>query len=163
MSDETNDVSIRANRISTGSGGVVGVDNSKGKMVMVNLDADLSNPVTLILAAAKRIAAVWWFVGAAAVTALVAIASQWAVSPLAVVFGTIGIFVSTVALYLFASLLKPPPANKKPPLPAMVMLWSLLLIFVASGACTFTSFFFDRPIPMRSLLLEQQKPATHPA
>lgn len=139
--------------VTQGPGSVIGQDNSSGKKVSTAMNPDLSNPVSLVIAAAKRIKAIWWAIGVAAIIALVAISSKWGVPPLGMVLGGLGLFIGMVALYAFASLLNPPPASKKPPRSSLILLWAFLVIFIAAGFFGFTSFFFDWPIPLRSMLI----------
>lgn len=137
-------------------GSTFGDDHSTNKMVTENMTPDLSNPVTMVAAAAKQIPAVWWGIGVAAILALVAIMGWWNVPPLALVLGGIGLFIGMVGLYVFASLMNPPAADKKPPASSMALLWAFLALFIAVGLFAVSSFFFDWPLPLKSKLMPSE-------
>jgi len=116
---------------------------------------DLSNPVSLVLAATKRIKAIWWGVGVAAVLALVAIVSKWNVPVPGLVLGGLGLFVGMFGLVVFAALVMPPPEGAKPPLMSLVAAWAFIILLICCGFLTANSFFFDAPIPLRSKFFPQ--------
>ena len=119
------------------------------------------DPLSLIKLAAKRVGVVWWFVAVGAVLGVVVIVSRWQVPPQALILGSIGLLVGVVALVVataVVSLAKPSDPSNKLSLPGLVFLWAFLGIVILSGFLAFSSFFFDVPIPLKSLFFPVTRP-----
>lgn len=112
---------------------------------------DLTDPATLIYTAARHVPVVWWFVAVAAVLATVFIVSRYQISLGALVLGGVGLLIGVIALVIATALVQfaeTPDGQAVLSFPAKVLMWAFLLLIILSGAFTFTSFFFNFPIPL---------------
>jgi formylglycine-generating enzyme required for sulfatase activity len=119
--------------------------------------------------------------GVAALAGVGSVAVGWLGSPPAAVFGVAACLVGCILVLVFAQL-----ARAKPTVflvPAQVLMWSAIVLFVAMLGLLFTSFFFGQPLPLKPGLqgstpappkpeppppalnaaLAAPDPATHPA
>lgn len=85
----------------------------------------------------------------AGILAVVGLAGAFRISPLAAVFGAVIILVLMVAMVVFARLTTVKRGNLV--LPALVMMWSFLLLTIATAALLFTSAFFQWPRALNEL------------
>lgn len=120
-----------------------------------------TTPVGFLRLALQRIPALWWAVGVGALIAVVAIVHRWNVPPLVAILGPVALFVGMVSLVVFANLVSPPRAIPRPPTSSLLMLWTLTILMLLAAVLSFTSLFFNTPLPIRSMLVG--KPTTEEA
>lgn len=107
------------------------------------------SPIKLLREAIKAVPALKYALGVAGLVAVVAIVGAFRVSPAIAVMGSVITLVLMVALLIFAKLTK--TAKKHFLLPAMVLMWSFLLLVIAAASLLFTSTFFGWPMKFSAL------------
>ena len=118
------------------------------------------SPTSLIKAALAAHPAFKYAIAAAGLAGLVAIVSQYGVSPATLVFGAIILVVLMVLFLVFSQAVV--VARKKLSVASLVLVWSFLSLGIFTALLLFTSAFFNGPLPVRSLLVrhlavEQEK------
>lgn len=149
-------VNISAGEVKVDRGSTVGTDNSASKTVnspATAMATAIPTPLGFLGFALKQLPILIWGVGVGGVIAVAAIAFGFGVPAPVAIFGSLAVFVGMFGLLTFASLVQPSTVQTKPPMVALVMLWSFAIILIASGVLTATSVFFDEPIPLRSLIV----------
>lgn len=109
------------------------------------------SPASLVKTALKSTPAFKYAVAAAAIAALVATIAQFGVSIASLMFGTIALLVVMVIFLLFSQAVA--VRGEPVPLPSRVMIWSFLAAGILASTFSFTSAFFNWPIPLRLVLL----------
>jgi hypothetical protein len=110
------------------------------------------SPASLISAAKKAHPAFKFAVAVAGIVGLVVVVTRYGASPATLVFGAI-IFVVVMVLFLVFSQAAV-VAKSGMAAPAMVLVWSFLVLSILTASLLFTSAFFDLPLPLRSYLIE---------
>lgn len=110
------------------------------------------NPLKVIREAISAVPAVKYALGIAGIAASLALATAFFSSTRAALFGIAAMLLLMVLLVVFAVLTK--LAKKELRFPALVLTWTVLLVFVASTILTFTSVFFSTPKPFPTLVQE---------
>jgi hypothetical protein len=108
------------------------------------------DPLHILRYATEVLPATRWAVGVVGLAAAAAIILALGQSPVFGVVGVAGIFVAMVALFVFSRLLETAAAATK--LVAAVLMWFMVLVFMATVSATFTSAFFNAPWPLRERL-----------
>jgi hypothetical protein len=110
--------------------------------------------------ARKQVKAVGVAVGVAGLAALVAIVAKWGLSLTVIVFGVLVLLVLMVGLLLIEALYKnillARFALPSLSLAVQVLMWTSLLLVIATLGCLFTGVFFGKPVELRWVL---QRPA----
>jgi hypothetical protein len=127
----------------------------------------------LLNQALKHTPAIKYAIAVAAIAGLIATSLRYGFSAATLVFGFIIVIGLMVLFFAFSQLAE---ANKRATGSAsVVVLWSFLLLCIASAALLFSSAFFDWPLPLRSKILgispdlskarqgDAQKPTVDPA
>ena len=102
------------------------------------------SPIQLLREAIKAVPALKYALGVAGLVAVIAIVGAFRVRPEIAVLGAIATLVLMVALLVFANLTK--TAKKHFLFPAMVMMWSFLVLVIAAAGLLFCSTFFNWPM-----------------
>lgn len=118
----------------------------------------MSSPIEVLREAIRAVPAVRYALGVAGILAAVALIGGFGLDAKTTVFGALGMLMLMVVLVVFARLTKTAPRHFVAPM--LVLMWSVLLITVASAALLFTAVFFDWPRPLSQILV---KPAPAPA
>ncbi len=113
----------------------------------------LFSPARLIEAARKAHPAFRYAIVAAALCGLVVVVTEYGVSPATLVFGAIILVVLMVLFLVFSQATV--VAHTVLSVPAMVLVWSFLVLSILTAVFLFTSAFFDAPLPIRSSLIHQ--------
>ena len=100
--------------------------------------------------AIRQVPAMKYALAVAGLLAVVALVGAFRISPPVAVFGAVIILILMVAMVIFARLTKVGPRHLL--LPAQVMMWSFLLVMVATAFLLFTCAFFQWPRPLDGLL-----------
>ena len=116
--------------------------------------ADKPTPWNVLQAAIKAVPAVRFALGVVGLTATAAIGASFFQSFASAVVGTVVVFVLAVLLFLFSRVTQ--AAKGLVMWPAMVLTWSLTLIFVISLGLTVSTVFFAYPMPYPSLVHQFQ-------
>jgi hypothetical protein len=105
----------------------------------------------LLNQALRRTPAIKYAIAIAAIAGLIATSLRYGFSAATLVFGVIIVIGLMVLFFAFTQLAE---ANKRIKGSAsLVVLWSFLLLCIASAVFLFSSAFFDRPLPLRSKVL----------
>ena len=105
--------------------------------------------LNILKEALRRVPAMKYALAVAGILAVVALVGAFRISPLVAVFGAVIILVLMVAMVIFARLTKVAPRHLL--LPAQVMMWSFLLVTVATAFLLFSCTFFRWPKPLNEL------------
>jgi TonB family protein len=112
---------------------------------------DLS-PESAIKLANKAHPAFKYAIVVAGLIGIVVVVTRWGVSAQTAVFGTVILVVLMVVFLVFAQAASLNKAAMS--LPAQLLVWSFLLVIIASVILLFTSAFFDAPLPLKTLILK---------
>lgn len=110
------------------------------------------DPIKVVREAINAVPAVKYALGIAGVAASLALAAAFFSNTRAALFGVAAMLVLMTLLVIFAVLTK--LAKQELRIPALVLTWTVLLVFVGSTILTFTSVFFSRPKPFSTLMQE---------
>lgn len=113
-------------------------------------DHGLALPLHVLHEAIKAVPSVKYALGISGIVASIAIIQAFRIGYRIAFFGTIAIFILMVLLVIFARLTRTAP--KYFLMPAMVLMWSFLLLTIATAVLLFTSIFFRIPIDLRNWL-----------
>lgn len=111
--------------------------------------ASAAFPMRLLNQAVQAVPAVKYALGVAGVTAVVALVGALRIGFAEALFGTLATFVFMVLLVIFARLVRAP--SQALTLPVTVMMWSFMLLAIASAVLTSTAVFFGWPREFRDL------------
>jgi hypothetical protein len=111
-----------------------------------------SASIQLLREAAGAVPAVRYALGVAGVLAALALGSTLFRSPQAATFGALTMFILMVLMLVFAA--ASALGDETFRLPALVMTWAILILFIASAAMTLSAIFFDMPKPLTVLIKE---------
>jgi hypothetical protein len=110
----------------------------------------MSSPIEVLREAVRAVPALRYALGVAGILAAVALVKGFGINAQTAVLGAIGMLALMVALVLFARLTKTAPQHFVTPM--LVLMWSMLVITVATAGLLFSSMFFDWPLPLSRLL-----------
>ena len=105
------------------------------------------SPLNFIKAAQAAHPAFKYAMVVAGLAAIVAVVIRFGVSPATLVFGIIILVVLMILFLVFAQAATVTTANLT--LPSLVLIWSFLLLAIATAVLLFTSAFFDMPLPLK--------------
>lgn len=120
------------------------------------MPVDLS-PISVLREAVKAVPAVKWALGVGGVLATVALVYTFKLNPRVAFIGLIVMFIAMGVLVIFARVAAERNAAA---LPAMIFTWFVLLIFMATSTCLFTSVFFSKPLDLQEWLTGKATAAT---
>jgi hypothetical protein len=106
----------------------------------------------LLREATSVVPAVRYALGVAGVMAALALGSMLFKNAEAATFGVLAMFISMVLLLVFAAASALGGDTFR--LPALVMTWAILILFIASAAMSLSAIFFDTPKPLTTLMKE---------
>ncbi len=116
--------------------------------------SSITSPAGLIQAARQAHPAFKFATAVGGIAALVAVVSNFGLSPAALVFGVILFF---GLMFLFVVFARATSLSKTAlSLPAQVLIWAFVVLAVATVALLFWSTFFNTPIPLRDKVLQIQ-------
>jgi hypothetical protein len=127
--------------------------------VMKSSSLQYLSPKSLIEAAKAAHPAFRYAIVVAGLAAIVSVVLRFGASPATLVFGII-ILVALMVLFLIftqaATMAKADVA-----LPALVLIWSFLILSIVTAVCLFTSAFFDQPLPLKTAIIRsaEESPA----
>lgn len=110
----------------------------------------MSTPIEILREATRAVPAVRYALGVAGILAAVALVRGFGLDARTALLGTLGMLALMVVLVVFARLTKTAPSHFVTPI--LVLMWSMLVITVASAVLLFTSVFFDWPLAMSALI-----------
>ena len=114
---------------------------------------DFLSPQGLISAASKAHPAFKYAVAAAGLASLVAVIATFGVSVAALVFGVIALVVLMVLFLVFSQAAV--VSRTRMALPAMVLVWSFLILAILVAVLLASSTFFDKPLPLKTMIVGQ--------
>lgn len=109
------------------------------------------SPASLIRAAKAAHPAFKYAIVVAGLAAIVTIVLRFGASPATLIFGSVIVVVLMVLFFVFAQAVAVTKSNLA--LPAIVLIWSFLLLAIATATLLFTSAFFDFPLPLKSIIV----------
>lgn len=124
---------------------------------MPNLPDQLS-PGSAIKVANRAHPAFKYALVVAGLVAIVVVITRWGISAQTAIFGTIILVVLMVLFLVFAQAASLNRAALS--LPAQFLVWSFLLIIIASVVLLFTSTFFNAPLPLKTIILKGKETST---
>jgi len=110
-------------------------------------------PMGFLFFALKRLPVVAWVIGAGSVLAVLALAAYWKVPVMAAVLGSVGIIMLMFVLFVFACLVTSRKTGIKPPMPAVILLWTFTFVLAVAAILLESSVFFNMPMPLRDYLM----------
>lgn len=110
------------------------------------------DPLTVLREAIRAVPAVKYALGVGGILAVIAIIKGFGLDARATALGTLSIVVLMVALVLFAQMSG--RGAKRRSAPAVVLTWFCLLMFMAVSVALFTSVFFDAPLKMSKVIID---------
>jgi len=113
------------------------------------------SPASLVRAGMKAHPAFKYAMAAAGLIGLVVIITRYGVSPATAVFGVIILVVLMVLFLVFSQAAALARAPRLLATPAIVLVWSFLIMAILAGLFLLTSSFFDMPLPIRTYLIQQ--------
>jgi len=109
-------------------------------------------PYQILRDAIKAVPAVKYALGVVGVVAAVAVVGSFRIGYGVAVFGAVVVFVLMVLLLVFAKLTQ--TDSRYFTTPAVVLMWTFLLLTIATAALLFTSVFFNKPLDLTWLKFE---------
>jgi len=106
-----------------------------------------TSPLNIYREAVKAVPQIRWGLGVVGIIALIAIVSSLKISSRVAVFGFLIMLLAMVLLVIFAALTKASGALK---VAAIILIFAVLLLAIATGICLFTSVFFKWPVDLQS-------------
>jgi hypothetical protein len=114
--------------------------------------ASVLSPIQAIRAAQRSHPAFKFAIVVAGLLGIVAVASGYGPTPATLVFGAIVLVVLMILFLVFAQAAAATKAALE--LPAQVLVWSFLLLSIATAGNLFSSAFFDQPLPLRKKIIQ---------
>ena len=105
------------------------------------------NPYKILQEAIKAVPAVKYALGVAGIVAAISIITAFGIDLRIAALGTIVMFVLMVILVVFAKLSTTAPRHFL--VPILVMMWSFLVVMIATTALLFSSVFFKQPLDLQ--------------
>jgi uncharacterized protein with PQ loop repeat len=134
------------------------VFRSSREISIMDSQDQLISPMSYLRYAVSRISALEWALGVGALVAVLKIASRYELPVIAMVLGTLTLLLFMVALYLVSQLVRPTKKSYKIPLASLVILWTSVSLFVIASGLTTISFFFDTPLPLKTIVVGPVEP-----
>jgi hypothetical protein len=119
------------------------------------------SPSRILDEAIRAVPAVKYALGVTGIVAAIAIVRLFNLDLRIAAFGTIVTFALMVALVIFAALTKLAPRHFL--LPVLVMVWSFLILVIATAVLLFTSVFFKKPVDLMNWLKPTESSQTLPS
>ena len=116
-----------------------------------------STPNTAIREAAKTHPAFKYATGVLGLVGVVAVVARWGISPQTAIFGCVLLVVLMVLFLVFTQAAALSRSTLS--VPARVLVWSLLVVAIATAYLLFSSAFFDKPLPLRTAIVESMTPS----
>ncbi len=114
------------------------------------------SPIAYIRFSIEQLPVLKWAAGVGTLAMIVVMIAFWHVSAVAIIFGSLAIFVGMFGLLIFSALVHPPLRRApRPPLLSVIMLWSFALLIIAASALAFSGLFFNRPIRLRDFIIPE--------
>ncbi len=105
---------------------------------------------TFLDRAVKAVPSIRYALGIGGIIAVIAIVFSFGIDAKVAIFGTIIMLVLMVVLVIFASLVRKPGASFS--LPALILTWFSLALFMAASLLLFTSAFWAAPLDLRTFI-----------
>lgn len=139
-------------------------DDAKSTRRKAGIDASQSNvsspsPLGILRESIKAVPAVRFALGVAGIVSVIAIVKGFNVDLRIAAFGTVVLLILMTLLFIFARLTRVTPS--KVTLPALIFLWFVLLLTIATASFLFTSVFLRWPVDLQNWLKQSSVDTTN--